>query len=151
MSGTREILLKNTGNHAIIDDDDYERVSNFGSWYENDSGYAMKKTRINGKSVSIRMHRLIASAPKYLVVDHINGNRLDNRKSNLRCVGQQINAWNRSIESLVHTKYDLPRGVTFDKDRNKFVATRIIRRRFNTLEEAINFTKESEVLNYGRQ
>jgi hypothetical protein len=150
MSGTHRILLSNSGNYAIIDDEDYELVSKYGRWYENDSGYAIKKTRINGKSVSVRMHRLVMDAPKGLQVDHINGNRLDNRKTNLRCVGQAINVWNK-MEQRKHTKYDLPKGVTYDGTRNKYVATKTIRRRFETLGEAIKFTKESEVLNYVRQ
>lgn len=151
MSGTRRIPLRNTGHYAIVDKEDYELVSKFSPWYENDSGYAMKKTRIKGKNVSLRMHRLIMPAPDRLVVDHINGNRLDNRKDNLRCVAQQINCWNRERESWRHEKYDLPRGVTYDKSRRKYVATKVTRKRFDTLEEAINFTKESEELDYGRK
>lgn len=149
MAGTKAILLENTGNYAIVDDEDYDFVSSFGKWYENDSGYAMKKTRINGKNVSIRMHRLLCDVAKGLVVDHINGNRLDNRRDNLRCVGQQINAWNRE-ERDRHTVYDLPKGITYDKSKNKYVSSKVIRRRFDTLEEAIKFNRESEII-YGRQ
>ena len=154
MAGTKamreaKILLRNTGNYAIVDERDYEYVNSFSPWYENDNGYVMKKTRQNGKNVSIRLHRLIAQPPKGLVVDHINGNKLDNRRENLRCVSSAINAWNRE-QTNKHTRYDLPAGVSFDKSRNKYVATRTIRRRFNTLAEAVNFTKESEVLDYGR-
>lgn len=52
--------------------------------------YAMAKS--NGKT--IYMHRLIIDAKKGEVVDHINGNGLDNRKSNLRIVTHKQNAWN---------------------------------------------------------
>lgn len=151
MVGTRQIQLRNTGHFTVVDEEDYEELEKFSPWYENDSGYAMKKTRVKGKNVSIRMHRIIMKAPKGLVVDHINGNKLDNRKSNLRCVGQQINCWNKEKESYIHKKYDLPNGVTFDMNRNKYVATRTIRRRFDTLEEAVDFTKESEKLDYARK
>lgn len=147
---TKKILLRNTGRYALIDDDDFELVNSFGAWYENDSGYAVKKTRIKGKNVSIRMHRLVMNPPRRLEVDHINGNRLDNRKNNLRCVSHQINIWNTKRDDL-HKKYDLPKGVSYDKSRNKYVATKIIRKRFDTLEEAINFNKESEELDYVRQ
>lgn len=146
----KAILLRNTGRHAIVDEEDFEKVNQLSPWYENDQGYAIKKTRRHGKNISIRMHALINHTPKGLVTDHINGNRLDNRKENLRSVGQMINAWNK-VEKDRHTKYDLPKGVTFDKTRGKYVATKTIRRRFNSLEKAIKFTKESEVLNYGRQ
>lgn len=150
MSGTRKILLRNTGHYAIVDCEDYEMVEKFSPWYENDGGYAVKKTRVDGKSISLRMHRLIMPVPKGLVIDHINGNRLDNRKNNLRCVGQQINCWNREQSGREHYEYDLPKGITFDKSRNKYIATKTIRKRFSTLEEAIKFTKESELLDYVR-
>lgn len=143
MPGTKRILLENTGNYAIIDADDYDRVIAYGKWYENDSGYAMKKTRIKGKSVSIRIHMLVNNTPIGcgFHTDHINGNRLDNRKENLRAVTPALNAWNKHKESK-HTKYNLPAGISFDKSRNQYVASVVSRRRFNTLSEAINFTKK---------
>lgn len=97
------------------------------------------------------MHALVNNTPKGLVTDHINGNRLDNRKSNLRSVGQMINCWNRERSSQSHPVYDLPNGITFDKSRGKYVATKTIRKRFDTLEEAINFTNESRKDIYVRQ
>lgn len=147
--GTMKVLLKNTGNYALVDNDDYDLISGFSPWYENDSGYAVKKIKIHGKNVSLRMHRVIADPPKGLVVDHINGNRLDNRRSNLRCVSQAINAWN-SVRHKPHTVYDLPEGISYDKERGKYIATKIIRKRFDTLHEAIEYTEESEKLDYVR-
>ena len=150
MSGTKRIKLRNTGHYALIDEEDFGLVNKYGAWYESDGGYAMKKTRVDGKNVSIRMHRLVMCVPKGLVVDHINGNRLDNRKCNLRCVGQAVNAWNQ-IEMDKHTKYNLPPGITYDMTRNAYVASKTIRRRFKKLDDAIKFSKESEVLDYGRK
>ncbi len=69
-------LTKNQ--YALVDDQDYERVSQY-HWYFN-SGYA--KAYYKGKR--IRMHRLILGTPKGLATDHINGNKLDNRRENLR-------------------------------------------------------------------
>lgn len=134
----KEIILKNTGNKALVDDEDYEHIKSFGSWYENDGGYALKKTRINGKNVSLRMHVLINGTPKRLHTDHINGNRLDNRKENLRTVTASINAWNMKPRTEGR-KYDLPRGITYDIQRNKYVARRVTFKRFNTKEEAIKY------------
>lgn len=143
MAGTKRILLENTGNYAIVDSDDYEKVISYGKWYENDSGYAIKKTRIKGKNVSIRMHMLVNNTPIGCGyhTDHINGNRLDNRKKNLRAVTPLMNAWNNH-KPREHTKYDLPKGVSFDKNRNQYVASLVFRKRFNTLKEAIEFTKK---------
>jgi hypothetical protein len=139
----KRILLENTGRYTIVDDEDYKMVMSFGKWYEKDNGYAVKKTRVKGKNVNIRMHRLVTEAPEGLVVDHINGDKLDNRQSNLRCVSQQINSWNMSRD--YERKYDLPKGISFDKSRNKYVATKTFRRRFETLKQAEQFVAESEI------
>lgn len=148
---TKKVLLKNTGHYALVDDEDFDFVDKFSPWYENEQGYAVKKTRIKGKNLSIRMHALINNTPKGLVTDHINGKRLDNRKQNLRSVGQMINSWNKEQRKNLHTVYpDLPTGVSYDKNRNKYVGTKTVRRRFDTLAEAINFTKQSERTIYGR-
>ena len=48
-------------------------------------------------SHSQRMQRVIMNAPKGFVVDHINGNKLDNRKSNLRICTVKNNLQNKSI------------------------------------------------------
>lgn len=135
----KEITLKNTGNKALVDDDDYEKVISFGNWYENDGGYAVKKTRLNGKNISIRMHALINDTPKGWHTDHIDGNRLDNRKANLRTATAELNAWNKH-RNKAHRVYDtLPKGMSFDKSRNQYIATKTIRKRFNTMEEAKQF------------
>lgn len=142
-SDMKQILLENTGNYAIVDDEDFEFISSFGKWYEKDNGYAVKKTKVNGKNVNLRMHRLIAKPPEGLVVDHINRNKLDNRRENLRCVSQQINSWNK--ERKYQRKYELPNGISYDKSRNKYMATKTVRRRFDTLEQAKQFVAESRI------
>ncbi len=135
----KRIPLSNTGRSAKIDDEDYEKVTSFGKWYESDNGYAIKKTKRKGKNLSIRMHILVNDTPKGLHTDHINGDRLDNRKANLRSVSAAINSWNR-IRDRDHRVYKkLPRGMSFDKSRNQYIATRTIRKRFNTMKEAQNF------------
>ena len=150
MSGTKEVLLRNTGHYALIDEEDFEKVNSFSPWYENDQGYAIKKTRRGGKNISIRMHTLINDTPKGLVTDHINGNRLDNRKENLRSVGQMINTWNVEHIGRKHEVYDLPKGVSYDKSKGQYVGTKTIRRRFDTLDEALKFVNKSERKIYER-
>lgn len=56
-----------------------------------------------GKHGHIKLHRLVMQPPDGLVVDHINGDRLDNRRSNLRVVthGQnQINSESRPMRNI---------------------------------------------------
>ena len=94
----RTIALTN-GLEAIVDDADYDYIASF-RWYFS-SGYA--HTRIyfreeNGmrNRDSVAMHLLINGYPiKGLVTDHINRNKLDNRRCNLRVVSHSVNSLNR--------------------------------------------------------
>ena len=81
------------GQYAIIDDQDYELVSSKKWFFQKvpqNSGYA----RATG---GIFMHRFIMKTPAGMETDHINGNRLDNRRSNLRICTKQQNCWNRKV------------------------------------------------------
>ena len=82
--------IKGAGKFAKVDTADYSLVSRY-SWYYRD-GYAVSK--INRREV--RMHRMILNEtdPERLV-DHINRNRLDNRRLNLRVYTPKENANNR--------------------------------------------------------
>lgn len=144
MAGTIEafatIPMSNApGVFAMIDPDDVEKVAAFGKWYRSDSGYAVKKTRIKGVNISIRMHALINGTPKGWHTDHISGDRLDNRKANLRTASAAMNAWNKHSDKPHHKFLNLPKGVSFDESRDQYVATKTLRRRFNTMEEATSF------------
>lgn len=56
--------------------------------------YARRMAEIDGKRVNQYMHRLIVQAPRDLVVDHIDHDGLNNRRSNLRAVSHTRNLWN---------------------------------------------------------
>ena len=78
---------------VIVDEEDYEKYSIFKWWYK--QGYAIGRLNASKNGRMYRMHRLILDAPESLVVDHLNGNKLDNRKKNLRACTQKDNANNR--------------------------------------------------------
>lgn len=85
------------GKTAIIDEDDFERVSEFKWHYQKKSGYAAARPTYKGKS--FYLHRFIMRAKKGEQVDHRNGNKLDNCKENLRFSTQSQNLANRSTVS----------------------------------------------------
>lgn len=82
-------------NKEVLIDDEDEPVFQKYKWHINDSGYVVWRGKKDGKKQTIRLHRLIAKPAKGLIVDHINRNKLDNRRVNLRCVTQAVNCSNR--------------------------------------------------------
>lgn len=79
---------------AIVDDEDYEWLSAM-NWHRTGLGYAAHGWAENGKPRLVLMHRLLTCALGFLdKVDHINGNRLDNRMENLRLCNDSINGLN---------------------------------------------------------
>jgi hypothetical protein len=93
----KEIKLRKSDKVALVDDEDYEYLSQF-RWYcthERHCYYAVSFKHINGYSVPLRMHRLILNAPRGTMIDHIDHNGLNNQKNNLRFVNYIQNGQNR--------------------------------------------------------
>ena len=89
----KEIKLTK-GKVAIVDDEDFERL-NQGNWNFSSQGYAKRTIPFNIPSV---MHwEVIGKPSKGLQVDHINGDKLDNRRENLRICTHSENQQNRRI------------------------------------------------------
>jgi len=103
---------------AQIDASDFEMLSRH-SWHLTSGGYAASRdTRNNNQH--IYMHRLIMNAPSSLQVDHINGNRTDNRRSNLRLCTETQNSANRGKQvNGVSSRY---KGVSLDISKGKWIA-----------------------------
>ena len=104
---------------AIVDDADYESLS-LHHWSCCKAGYAMRGFSINGKKMYLKMHHVVAGRPPHgYVVDHINGNRLDNRRCNLRFVTYQQNAFN-AHKHQVENGTSRFKGVSYMKDKHKW-------------------------------
>jgi hypothetical protein len=88
----RTIALAGKYKHLEVklDDEDYYRFVMY-SIYHQTKGYAV----IYRGGTLILLHRLIVNAPKGKDVDHINGNKLDNRRCNLRVCSRGINVQNQ--------------------------------------------------------
>ncbi len=107
----------------IIDDEDFEKIK---EWTlrpaANGSGQIylnMSKTEGPIRMVSY-FHRFIMNCDEGMVIDHINGNTLDNRKENLRICTQLQNNWNTGKrKSNCYSKYV---GVTWVKSVKKWQA-----------------------------
>jgi hypothetical protein len=93
---TKKLFLKN-GGYALVDIDDYKILNKYSWSHFNVSKSTYARATVNGKQIN--MHRVIMSAPKGMLVDHINGNGLDNRKINLRLCTHSENARNSRISS----------------------------------------------------
>lgn len=101
---------------AIVDEYDFESVNKF-KWSFG-SGYARRAGRKEDSPRVIYMHRYIMKPPPGYQVDHINGNRLDNRRENLRIVTSQQNQWNMGSASGKDFK-----GVYFAQKNQTWCAT----------------------------
>lgn len=110
--------------HAQVDDEDFEAVSKF-KWSLHNRGYAIT----GGGNSKMLMHRMIlglqnergggrGSGATKSQADHINADKLDNRRANLRVVTNQENHQNRQV-SRGTSRY---RGVYFHKASGKWSA-----------------------------
>lgn len=114
-----EIILSDVNRietgRTLIDTEDIELVSNLKWHYNKHTGYVLSDSTEKG----LRIHRLILGLSKEdpRVVDHINGNTLDNRKCNLRVCTQMQNSYNTKLNKNNSTGF---KGIYFDPLRNSY-------------------------------
>lgn len=145
------------GKIAFISNDDYEFLMQY-NWYayrvrKTEKWYARGCITIDGRRIRIMMHRAIMEHNGYdltgVIVDHINGDGLDNRLENLRPVTKAQNAYNRRKRAGHTSKY---KGVYFDRQRGKWKASikvdgkTISLGRFLTEEEAALKYNEAAIM-----
>lgn len=97
---------------ALINDDDFTHISKY-TWREK-HGYAVTDiwNKRQKKKIMVSMHRLITAASNGVLVDHVNRNRLDNQRENLRICDHQKNQANKAPRGKTKIK-----GVEFRNDR----------------------------------
>lgn len=123
--------------YAEVDDEDFGTLSQF-TWRLHSKGYATRSESRDGKEYRLMMHREVLDAGA-LQVDHIDKDKLNNTKKNLRVATNSQNQHNADAKTGSITGV---RGVTWEAERNKYRARvmldgKIIHLgRFDTLDEA---------------
>jgi len=102
------------GHYAYVDAADYDWLSQW-NWHAYNDGYPARYE--NGKKVF--MHRLIMQPPKGMVVDHIDANRANNCRSNLRVCTRRENVRNKRRHSNSCSRF---KGVGYLKRCRKWYA-----------------------------
>lgn len=106
------------GVSTVVDNEDFEPLNKY-KWFLGTLGYACRTVRRKGiKSTTIYMHREILKTPDGYLSDHIDGDKLNNRKSNLRVCTSQQNHFNQKKTRGV-SKY---KGVHWNKRDARWIA-----------------------------
>lgn len=109
----RAVPLSN-GGFSYVDKEDFDIVSSL-KWWKSVNGYAIHQHGPHANPTCYRMHRFILGAVKGQMLDHINRNKLDNRRCNLRLVSAGENVQNVAVKRNNSTGY---RGITPIRDGN---------------------------------
>lgn len=126
------IVSKGETYTVLIDKDDYDVVKKY-SW-------SIKENYVYNSTVGL-LHRYVLNPQNDKHIDHINHNKLDNRKNNLRECSQAEN--NRNVGITVNNTSGYKNIYWCDKKQRYIVRItlngKLYRKHFKTLEEAIEY------------
>lgn len=152
LSGKYGIGYTYKGDEFYFDLDDYTLIKEY-CWCIDREGYVSTNLWDDDKKKSIRMHRLIINvSDKKDEIDHINNNKKDNRKCNLRIVTRSQNGMNRGVQSNNKTGVT---GVTFYEPYDKWNSQIALNGKhinlgyFSDFEDAVKARKEAEERYFG--
>lgn len=138
----------NTNKEFYFDLEDYNKIKEK-CWSEDPSGYIYTHFP---RDKTIWLHRFIMSPDDNLIVDHINHNRADNRRSNLRICSYSQNAMNKCIQKNNKSGYT---GVLWIEKVHKWRAQirkdgkNIYLGSYEKIEDAIKARREAEEKMFG--
>lgn len=143
-------LKLSQGKYAIVDDIFYDYLNQW-KWYFS-GRYAVRTPHKQRGGKVIRMHRVITKAHEGVEVDHINGNKLDNRLTNLRLCTHKENGKNAKLSKRNTSGY---KGVS-RASPNRWVARirvdgeLIILGHYENIKEAARAYNEGALRYHGR-
>jgi AP2 domain/HNH endonuclease len=114
----------------VVDDEDAHLGER--NWQLSPDGYASRSAWVDGKRRTQMMHRIILGLDfgDPLTGDHIDGDRLDNRRQNLRVLTKGQQAQNKCGHPGTHSRF---RGVTWHKRIGKWMAQVSVNRHLHHL------------------
>ena len=107
----------------LLDDEDYERINSLGYKFKlcqdhsvklNIKYYVYLRDPMDNHGPKQLLHRWLTNCPEDKVVDHINGNPLDNRRCNLRICTQKENSNNKNYKPLPTYEEQITKGIIVD-------------------------------------
>ena len=145
-----EIILRDRDTNEVarskIDIEDIDEIKKYKWCYDAINGYV-----VNSK-YHMRLNRYLMNCPDDLVVDHVNRDRLDNRKDNLRiCTSHE----NRMNSGKNRNNTSGTTGISWDKTYKKWEAyinynyKKIILGYFDVIEDAIEARRQAEIDYFG--
>ena len=146
------VKMSNTENEMLADLDVWDSMKMY-CWREC-HGYATTNIHLSsGKRKSVRFHVMaFPDCPTNMVRDHIDGNKLNNTRRNIRFITNIDNFKNRGLSKANTSGYP---GVFWYKTNKKWIAYITVKRKriylgsFATVDEAIESRKEAEVMYFG--
>lgn len=150
----RPISIKIGDYKVLVDELDYIKISHY-KWSICNHGYAtthLPRTKDGKPRKHLLMHRLIMDAVAREEIDHINGDKLDNRKSNLRRCTRSENKANVGLKSTNQTGV---KGVNFDRFTGRWLARITVRGkqynlgRYNNIEDAAKAYNKAAINHFG--
>lgn len=111
-----EIILYNKygieTSRILIDLCDVDIASKY-KWRKDKDGYAVTSLKNNGRIKNIYLHRILMNPDDGMIVDHINRNKQDCRRNNMRITTNAINSRNTGLQSNNTSGYP---GVVWNKN-----------------------------------
>lgn len=116
-----KIIVTSQGSKIKVDSDLFEFLNSL-RWFTK-NGYAYCQISSDGKRTLVGMHHFVLGGTQEgYVVDHVNRDKSDNRICNLRLVTKSQNMMNSTCSANYVNKYSKFKGVTYDKQRDKWTA-----------------------------